>query len=134
MNVQPLWRTEEVSNFLNVKKGTIRYWVHIKAIRFHKIGNLVRYIPKEIMDDFQQGKIGVPGAYEAPIKIVGVVQAPIKIVGVVQAPNKIVGVVQPVRRRKIYRRRRDDAPLRYVKVKRFPVLPKRIQRQHSREV
>jgi excisionase family DNA binding protein len=55
---QPLWTVKDVSKALNVKEGTIRYWVHIHAIRFHKLGGLVRFIAGEIYEDLRQESIG----------------------------------------------------------------------------
>lgn len=60
VEIQSLWRTRDVSKYLNIPESTIRYWTHIKAIRFHKIGNLVRFIPQEIIEDFKKGVIGKP--------------------------------------------------------------------------
>lgn len=57
---EPLWDVKDVSRILNVKEGTIRYWVHTHAIRFRKIGNLVRFIRTEVTQDFYDGKLGVP--------------------------------------------------------------------------
>lgn len=57
---EPLWNVKDVSRILNVKEGTIRYWVHIHAIRFRKIGNLGPFIRAEVIQDFYDGKLGVP--------------------------------------------------------------------------
>ena len=61
---ETLWDTKDVSKYLNVKEGTIRYWVHIHAIRHYKLGALVRYIPEEITKDFHDGNIGKPGFFK----------------------------------------------------------------------
>lgn len=55
---QCLWRTSDVSKFLNISESTLRYWVHIKCIRFRKIGRLVRFLPQEIIEDFNNQTIG----------------------------------------------------------------------------
>jgi excisionase family DNA binding protein len=59
--MESLWTVDDVSKHLNVKPGTIRYWVHVRAIRFHKMGKLVRFVPQEVVDDFRQGIIGHVG-------------------------------------------------------------------------
>jgi hypothetical protein len=59
-----LWNTEDVSRALNIKAATIRYWVHVYAIRFHKLGHLTRFVPAEIMKDFWEGKIGKFGMFK----------------------------------------------------------------------
>ena len=55
---QCLWRIKDVSRFLNISEGTIRYWIHIKCIRFRKIGRLVRFLPQEIIEDFNNQTLG----------------------------------------------------------------------------
>lgn len=43
-----LWNTPELAAYLNVKEGTIRYWVHIGYIPYIKFQNLVRFRKTDI--------------------------------------------------------------------------------------
>lgn len=57
MNDQ-LWSVADVAKYLNVKDSAVRRWIYEQTIRFHKIGRLVRFMPEQIVEDFQLGKIG----------------------------------------------------------------------------
>ncbi|MBI5101558.1 MAG: helix-turn-helix domain-containing protein [Nitrospirae bacterium] len=43
-----LWNTPELAAYLNVKEGTIRYWVHVKYIPHIKFQSLVRFRKTDI--------------------------------------------------------------------------------------
>lgn len=43
-----LWNTPELAAYLNVKEGTIRYWVHIGYIPYIKFQSLVRFRKTDI--------------------------------------------------------------------------------------
>ncbi|MFA6146994.1 MAG: helix-turn-helix domain-containing protein [bacterium] len=43
-----LWNTPELAAYLNVKEGTIRYWVHIGYIPYVKFQSLVRFRKTDI--------------------------------------------------------------------------------------
>ena len=43
-----LWNTPELAAYLNVKEGTIRYWVHIGYIPHTKFQSLVRFRKSDI--------------------------------------------------------------------------------------
>jgi excisionase family DNA binding protein len=43
-----LWNTPELAAYLNVKEGTIRYWVHVKYIPYVKFQSLVRFRKTDI--------------------------------------------------------------------------------------
>ena len=43
-----LWNTPELAAYLNVKEGTIRYWVHIGYIPHIKFQSLVRFRKTDI--------------------------------------------------------------------------------------
>jgi DNA binding domain, excisionase family len=55
---ESLWRFMDAAKYLNVPESTVRYWVHIKAIKFIKLGKLVRFNPEQIRKDSLDGKIG----------------------------------------------------------------------------
>jgi excisionase family DNA binding protein len=57
--VQRLWTTSEVAEYLSVKPSAVRRWVYERRIRYIKIGRLVRFNPKLIAEDAADGKIGV---------------------------------------------------------------------------
>lgn len=60
---EKLLTTDDISKLLCVKPATLRYWVHVNAIRFHKVGSLTRFIGPEILEDFWEGKIGKIGVF-----------------------------------------------------------------------
>jgi excisionase family DNA binding protein len=43
-----LWNTPQLAAYLNVKEGTIRYWVHVKYIPHTKFQSLVRFRKTDI--------------------------------------------------------------------------------------
>ena len=43
-----LWNTPELAAYLNVKEGTIRYWVHVNYIPYTKFQSLVRFRKTDI--------------------------------------------------------------------------------------
>jgi excisionase family DNA binding protein len=57
-----LWTVDDVCNKFNLKAGTVRYWCHVHAITFHKLGTLVRFKPSEVISDFNSGKLGKVGS------------------------------------------------------------------------
>jgi len=61
IKIEPLWNNQDVSEFFKVSPGTVRYWCHVKAISYHKIGGLVRFRPKEVINDFECGRLGKIG-------------------------------------------------------------------------
>jgi excisionase family DNA binding protein len=62
-----LWNTPELAAYLNVKEGTIRYWVHVKYIPHIKFQNLVRFRKTDI--DAWLDKRTAPGRMTTAKKI-----------------------------------------------------------------
>ena len=60
--IEPMWDVSDVSRTFNVRPGTIRYWCHVHAVTFHKIGSLVRFKPSELLADFENGRLGKAGS------------------------------------------------------------------------
>ena len=56
------WTVEDVCRQFALKKGTVRYWCHVRAVTFHKIGSLVRFLPSEVIEDYNSGRLGKVGA------------------------------------------------------------------------
>ena len=59
---EPLWTVNDVCKMYNLKSGTVRYWCHVHAITFHKLGALVRFRPHEVRGDFESGRLGRAGS------------------------------------------------------------------------
>jgi excisionase family DNA binding protein len=47
---------EEVAEYLNVPKATVRYWCFTKKLRYYKIGRHVRF-SKSDMDKFMESSL-----------------------------------------------------------------------------
>jgi excisionase family DNA binding protein len=62
-----LWNTPELAAYLNVKEGTIRYWVHVKYIPHTKFQSLVRFRKTDI--DAWLDKRTTPGRMTTAKKI-----------------------------------------------------------------
>jgi excisionase family DNA binding protein len=59
---EPMWTVSDVCKMFNLKPGTVRYWCHVHAITFHKLGALVRFRPSEVKMDFENGRLGRIGS------------------------------------------------------------------------
>ena len=49
----PLMTVDELAALLNVTKGTLYNWVHLRRIPFVKAGRCLRFDPKQVLESLQ---------------------------------------------------------------------------------